>query len=61
MTMSAAEEKRINGRGRSLTYLLNYSREPVGVVLPTGGRDVLGTARPAGGALAAGTDVTVPA
>ena len=53
--------KGVNGAGRPLTYLLNYSRDAVRVTLPVGGRDVLGTARPAGGALAAGTDVTVPA
>ena len=53
--------KGVNGAGRPLTYLLNYSRDAVRVTLPVGGRDVLGTARPAGGALGAGTDVTVPA
>ena len=53
--------KGVNGAGRPLAYLLNYSRDAVRVTLPVGGRDVLGTARPAGGALAAGTDVTVPA
>ena len=53
--------KGVNGAGRPLTYLLNYSRDAVRVTLPVGGRDVLGTARPAGGALAAGADVVVPA
>ena len=53
--------KGVNGAGRPLAYLLNYSRDAVRVTLPVGGRDVLGTARPVGGALAAGTDVTVPA
>ena len=51
----------VNGRGRSLTYLLNYSREPVGVVLPVGGRDVLGAVGEPGAPLAAGAAVSVPA
>ena len=53
--------KGVNGRGRSLTYLLNYSREPVGVVLPVGGRDVLGAVGEPGAPLAAGAAVSVPA
>ncbi len=53
--------KGVNGRGHELAYLLNYSKDAVGLTLPVGGTDVLGTAGEAGGALAAGVTVTVPA
>lgn len=52
--------KGVNGAGRALTYLLRYSAEPVGITLPVGGVDVLGTVGDAGASLAEGATVTVP-
>ena len=51
----------VNGRGRELTYLLNYSKDPVDLTLPVGGADVLGTTGEPGTALAAGDAVAIPA
>ncbi|WP_147681455.1 beta-galactosidase, partial [Actinomyces ruminicola] len=50
-----------NGRGRQLSYFLNYSHDAVAIALPVSGDDVLGTAAAPGARLEAGTTVTLPA
>lgn len=50
-----------NGRGRELSYFLNYSHDAVAIALPVSGDDVLGTAAAPGARLEAGTTVTLPA
>ncbi|MBE6474583.1 MAG: beta-galactosidase [Actinomyces succiniciruminis] len=50
-----------NGRGRELSYFLNYSHDAVEIALPVSGDDVLGTAAAPGARLEAGTTVTLPA
>ncbi|CAM2749746.1 beta-galactosidase [Actinomyces slackii] len=50
-----------NGRGRALTYVLNYSREAAEIVLPLRGHDVLGTLGEAGAVVDSATTVTIPA
>lgn len=50
----------VNGRGRWLTYFLNYGADPVSLDLPVAGTDVLGTTGAPGTALAAGGEVTLP-
>ncbi len=50
----------VNGRGRDLTYLLRYDKEPVTVQLPVAGVDVLGTTGAPGTVLAEGASVTIP-
>ena len=51
----------VNGRGCGLTYLLNYSKDEADLVLPVGGRDVLGVVGEPGAVLAEGAAVSVPA
>ena len=52
--------KGVNGAGRPLAFLLNYTKDEVELTLPVAGTDVLGTTGQAGAALAVGRDVTLP-
>ena len=51
----------VNGRGRPLTYYLNYSRDEVSFVPCVSGADVLGSAGAPGAAIDSGAPVTIPA
>lgn len=51
----------VNGAGRGLTYFLRYAKDPVEIVSPVAGRDVLGVLGAPGERIAEGETIRIPA